>query len=146
VWIKFMVEEAPADLSDAAADLVRRALAAARLIAPAFAWAEIGSVLRKKVRQGLLHREQAETLWASLAQLPIEFVDTPALRGRTWLLAAQYGLPTLYDAAFLACVETAPLSPSTVCEFWTADQELLRALGSNRPAYVRQLGRATPSW
>lgn len=62
VWIKFLVVEEPAELSEAAAELVLRALTTARLVVPAFAWAEVGSVLRKKVRQRLLAPEEAAEL------------------------------------------------------------------------------------
>ncbi|MDP9371980.1 MAG: type II toxin-antitoxin system VapC family toxin [Chloroflexota bacterium] len=143
VLIKFLVAEEPAELSDAAAQLVLRALTNGRLVAPAFAWAEVGSVLRKKVRQGLLQREQAGALWIRFGQLPIEFIEDPSLRTRAWEIAGQYALPTLYDAAFLACTEVASGTAATR-EFWTADEELLRALEANEPPYVRRL-RTTAS-
>jgi predicted nucleic acid-binding protein len=143
VWIKFLVAEESLEQSEAAARLVLRAISAGRLVVPAFAWAEIGRVLRKKVRQGLFTMEQAGELWTRFGQFPVEFMDGPALRSRAWELAAQYGLPTLYDAAFLACTEIAS-ARVTVGEFWTADQALLRALGTEWPPYVRLL-EATPS-
>ena len=143
VWIKFLVAEEPLEQSAAATRLVLRALSTGRLIAPAFAWAEVGSVLRKKIRQGLLTTEQAEELWTRFRQFQVEFVDGPALRSRAWELAAQYGLPTLYDAAFLACTEVASAG-ATVREFWTTDRALLRALGTEWPPYIRLL-EATPS-
>jgi predicted nucleic acid-binding protein len=139
VWIKFLVAEEPVELSDAAARLVLRALTTGRLVCPAFAWAEVGSVLRKKVRQELLTTEQARELWTRFGELPVEYVDVPAMRARAWQLAQRHALPTLYDAGFLACTELAPESDSAVREFWTADQTLLNSLGSNRPAYVRDL-------
>lgn len=140
VWIKFLVAEEPAGLSDAAAQLVRRALTSDRLAAPAFGWTEVGSVLRKKMRQGILWPEQAEDLWVRFGQLPIEYIDARELHGRAWEIAERYALPTLYDAAFLACTELAPAPTGAVREFWTADEELLRSLETNRPSYVRQLG------
>lgn len=139
VWVKFLVAEEPAEQTVMARRLIREALTTARIIAPAFAWAEVGSVLRKKEQQGLLLREEADTLWTAFGDLPIEFLDSPALRNRAWQLAAQYGLPTLYDAAFLACTETTPAPADVVREFWTADEQLLGSLGGDPPPYVRHL-------
>ena len=140
VLIKFLVAEEPVEQGEAAERLMLRALVGGRVVAPAFAWAEVGSVLRKKVRQGLLQQQQAEQLWSKFGSLPIEFVDLPAMRDRTWELAEHYGLATLYDAAFLACTELAPAPEPVVREFWTVDGELLRQLGEMRPPYARLLG------
>ena len=122
------------------AELVLRTLTAGRLVDPAFAWGEVGSVLRKKVRQGLLTPEQSEELSTRFGRLPIEFVDMPALRDRAWEVAVHYGMPTLYDAAFLACTEVSPGPEAAVRQLWAADQDFLRTLGAERPPYVRQLG------
>ena len=72
--------------------------------------------------------------------MPITFIDIPELRSRAWDLAEQYGQPTLYDAAYLVCTEVVEGSSRT---FWTADDALLVALGSARPAYVRHLRDAS---
>ena len=80
---------APEEHPDAAARLVLDALAqGARLIAPAFAWAEVGSVLRKKVRAGLLQAGTADTLWRDFLELPLEWVDGPGVRALAWRVAA----------------------------------------------------------
>lgn len=139
VWIKFLVAEEPAELSDAAVRLVRRALTSDRIVAPACARAEVGSVLRKKVRQTLLESEQAEVLWTRFGLLPIEYAESPDLHNRAWEIAEQYGMPSLYDAVFLACTEVASAPADAVREFWTADEELLRSIRADRPAYVRPL-------
>ena len=140
VWIKFLVTEEPAELTNLASELVRQVLTTARIVAPAFAWAEIGSVLRKKVRHLALTPGDAEALWTSFGALPIEYIEGGALRARAWQIAERYGLPTLYDAAFLACIELAPAPDVVTREFWTVDKELLRMLQSDRPPYVRELG------
>ena len=62
VLIKFLVAEEPEELGDAVQRLVLRVLLNGRLVAPAWAWAEVGSVLRKKVRMGLLQPEEAQDL------------------------------------------------------------------------------------
>lgn len=66
----------------------------------------------------------------------IEYIDTEQIKLRAWEIAEQYQLPTLYDAAFLACAE----SVGANCQFWTADKTLLNQLGQNRPTYIRELG------
>jgi predicted nucleic acid-binding protein len=109
------------------------------LVAPAFAWAEVASVLRKKRRAGLLQPDEAQTLWTAFLNLPITYLDTRLLRERAWALADQYALATLYDAAFLACTEIAPAPPTAERAFWTADDVLLQQLGLRLPAYVRRL-------
>jgi predicted nucleic acid-binding protein len=142
VWIKFLVVEEPTSLTDAATRLVRRAISNNRLIAPAFAWMEIGSVLRKKVRQRLIQAQEVAALWTAFGALPIEYLDSPTIRERSWEIASQRGLPTLYDAAFLACTELIDAPTPAIREFWTADGELVRALEANRPSYLRVLGES----
>lgn len=137
VLIKYLT---PDEQEEAATSLVLGALQdGSRLVAPAWAWAEVGSVLRKKVRMGLLELEEAHQLWTAFQNLPIEYAETPELRARTWEIAGRYGLPTLYDAAFLACTETATAPEGAPVEFWTADTVLLRQLGDHKPAYVKSL-------
>ncbi len=140
VVIKALLEEEPVELNEAAVALVLRVLTSGRLIAPAFSWAEVGSTLRKKVRQGIIVHREAEIQWARFSRLPIEFFDSTLLRDRAWALAERYRLPNLYDAAFLACTDTFPASQGTTREFWTSDSALLRALAVDLPPYVRQLG------
>ncbi len=55
---------------------------------------------------------------------------------RAWQLAEQFAQPTLYDAAYLAVTELLD-GPSR--SFWTADKQLLAALGADRPSYVHHL-------
>jgi len=124
----------------AATSLVDTALrSGVPLTAPFWFWAEIGSVLRKKLRAGLLLPRQASAIWDAVQQLPIDFYDDPAMRQRAWEIADRFKLPTLYDAAFLACTELAPALEGAQREFWTADAQLLRHLGAEKPAYVRDL-------
>jgi predicted nucleic acid-binding protein len=54
------------------------------------------------------------------------------IRAKTWAIAEEFSLASLYDAAFLAVAELES------AEFWTADQSLLNRLTS-RPAYVQKL-------
>ena len=109
-------------------------------MAPAFCWAEVGSALRKKVRLGRLTTDQAEDAWVDFEAMTVAFVDSTPIRNRAWELAAQFGQSTLYDTAYMACTELVDGRSRT---FWTADDAVLRALGNDRPAYVRHLREMT---
>lgn len=91
--------------------------------------------LRQKVARRLLSAEDVDMLWGEFSELPIEYLGGPELQRRTWEVAKRYALPTLYDAAFLACAEL-----TGAPELWTADRALIGHLGAARPAYVRELG------
>ncbi len=134
VLIQYLV---PEEFQPQAEALVLEAVeTSVRLVAPAFAWAEIGSVLRQKIRAGLLSPEEASGCFEDFCQLPIDYIDTDQIRARAWEIASHYQMPTLYDAAFLACAE----SVVGDCQFWTADKTLLNQLAQARPDYVRELG------
>jgi predicted nucleic acid-binding protein len=133
VWVKALVAE---NGSEYAIRLVREATAGSRIVAPAFCWAEVGSVLRKKVRSGEISVGESNDAWVDFQSMLIEYFDTPAVRDRAWSLAKQFEQPTLYDTAYLACTE---LVDGPTRAFWTADEALLAALGNSRPTYVRHL-------
>lgn len=141
VLIKLLVQEEPLALTVAARGLYARVeQLTAILVAPAFAWAEVGSTLRKKMRTGELTEAQARVRWDDLLALPIDYLDMQSLRARAWEIAHEYNLPTLYDTAYLACTELAPADEEPRArEFWTADERLLGQLGDRLPPYVRQL-------
>ena len=111
-----------------------------RLAAPAFCRAEIGSVLRKKVRAQQITSKEATDAWTDFEAMTLTLLDTPAIRSRAWQLAESFGQSTLCDAAYLACTE---LANGESRAFWTADDALLGALGNQRPPYVRQVREAT---
>lgn len=130
IWIPYLVPEM---LQTQARNLITPWLTSyVRLVAPAFAWAEVGSVLRKKVRLGVITTTQAVGFYDDFCQMPIDYLDSDAIRVRTWAIAEQFSLSTLYDAAFLAVAELES------AEFWTADQSLLKTL-IPYPAYVQKL-------
>jgi predicted nucleic acid-binding protein len=123
----------PEEHSEKAERLILDAIAfSIPMVAPCFAWAEVGSVLRKKVRRGLLTEEESEDCFEDFQQLPLEFIVHPAVSTKAWAIATQYKLATLYDAAFLACAEHCG------AEFWTADQVLIKSL-LPCPKYIRSL-------
>jgi len=132
VFLKWLSVESEAWVPQAVS-LIERSRDA--IIAPAFAWAEVGSALRRKVRMGALTEEEMGRAWLAFLGLGVRFVNTEALVQRAWQLAAELDLPTLYDASFLATAELAEGGP---CPFWTADEELVRHLAGRKP-YVRRL-------
>jgi predicted nucleic acid-binding protein len=132
VVVSYLVPDENEPQADAL--ILEAVLGIARLVAPTFAWAEVGSVLRKKIRMGLLTPQEAKGCYEDFGNLPIDYINGESVRARSWELAEQYQLPTLYDAAFLACAE------SESAQFWTADKVLLAKL-SPRPSYVHQLGK-----
>jgi predicted nucleic acid-binding protein len=132
VFIKYLC---PDEQQQSATNLITDALSrTAKLVAPSFAWAEIASVLRKKVRSNLLAAAEAEQIYAAYCNLPIDYIDKEDIRIRAWQIAERYGLLTLYDAAFLAVAET------EAAEFWTTDKVVLNQLFP-QPAYVHELGK-----
>lgn len=130
VWIPYLVPEV---YQPQARTLVEEALNQnLRIVAPAFAWAEVGSVLRKKTRMQVITPEEAQGFFEDFYELPIDYIEGETIRLRSWEIAEQYGLPTLYDAAFLACTE------SVSGEFWTVDAALVKKL-IPRPSDLREL-------
>ncbi|BAZ13770.1 hypothetical protein NIES4071_56100 [Calothrix sp. NIES-4071] len=130
VWIPYLV---PEQYQAQATIVIDEALSQnIRIVAPTFAWAEVGSVLRKKTRAGSITIQEAQEIFEDFCELPVDYIDTQAIRVRAWNIAVDYGLPTLYDAVFLACAE------SFSAEFWTADIAMIRQLVP-RPSYIHEL-------
>ncbi|HHY11228.1 MAG TPA: type II toxin-antitoxin system VapC family toxin [Firmicutes bacterium] len=139
VLVKILV---PEEGSDEAAQILHRAIATgSSLVAPSFAWAEVGTVLKKKTRMGLITHEEANALWDLFVALNINYVEDKGIPRSAWDIATRFGLPTLYDAAFLAVCEIALEEGQGKVEFWTADSELVAALRDLKPDYMRTLGK-----
>ncbi|MCL4486829.1 MAG: type II toxin-antitoxin system VapC family toxin [Chloroflexi bacterium] len=129
--VKFVSPESDSELVEA--QLQQWKTEGVDLIAPAYAAAEIDSVLRNKVVRKELAPDVAEAAFHLALRLPIAFESTTEDRERAWELAKDLGLPTVYDAVYLAVAERKG------CEFWTADRKLVeRAIGRLR--WVRGLG------
>ena len=127
----------PEEDSHAAEALLSAALGAEVLIvAPDFAWAEVGSAIRRRTRQRLTSVAAGAEAWRAFRALPLSFLPGESLAEAAWAAAERWTLPTLYDAAFLAAGEPGG--------FWTSDARLLEALGGARPEWVHRLGEALP--
>lgn len=137
ILVKLLV---PEEGSSEAASLMRRIIGrGCRVVAPAFSWAEVGTVLRKKLRLGLISQPEAEEAWTQFMALSIDYIDDDRVRRATWRICTQLGLPTMYDAAFLAVSQTTMEDSQSLVEFWTADGELVASLGEPAPQYVNLL-------
>ncbi|MBE3591124.1 MAG: type II toxin-antitoxin system VapC family toxin [Firmicutes bacterium] len=115
VLVKLVVPEPGSDVAARLLD------GDSEVVSPSFAWAEVGSALRKQVRAGVLTKGDAERAWRDFLDLGVRFIDTREIREAAWDLAGRLELLTLYDAAFLAVAKAAPGGP---CPFWTADAAL----------------------
>lgn len=137
VLIKVLVQE---EDSDKATLLLQRIIDRGQLIVlPAFAWAEIGTVLRKKRKKGELAVQEADDLWLEFRRFPgIEYLNDDSIMDLAWKIGRHLDMPTLYDAAFLAVAEEVGRRTGEVCEFWTADEKLVNLLNGRRK-YVRFL-------
>jgi len=100
------------------------------IVLPSFAWAEIGSIFRKKIRIKQVALTDAEEMWASFKEFPgIKYItEEDSIMDRAWKISCYFDLPTLYDAAFLAVAEEIRDRTMEICGFWTADERLVNSL------------------
>ncbi|OPY63670.1 MAG: tRNA(fMet)-specific endonuclease VapC [Pelotomaculum sp. PtaU1.Bin065] len=132
VFVKVLVEE---ENSDKATTLIEKIIQSGQLIVmPPFAWAEVGTVLRKKRRRNELAAQEADDLWLEFRQFPgIEYLaDDDVIMDRAWKISRYFDMPTLYDATYLAVAEIVEERTKEVCEFWTADERLFNALNGKK--------------
>lgn len=109
------------------------------VVLPDFAWAEVGTVLRKKIAKGFISPEQAGAAWESFNELGVlTFINDISVMKEAWRIAVEESLPTLYDAAFLAVSEILLKQNGEECEYWTTDKRLVNLL-SGKKHYVKLL-------
>jgi predicted nucleic acid-binding protein len=134
VLIKLLVNE---EDSDKAVTLMERVInERMTVVLPDFAWAEVGTVLRKKAARKLISPEQAEAAWEAFNSFGvITFINDISVMRAAWRIADKEKLPTLYDAAYLAVAEIMARQNGEECEFWTADQRLASSVKNKK--YVK---------
>jgi predicted nucleic acid-binding protein len=76
-----------------------------RLIAPDILWAELGNVLWKKWRLGLISSEEVEISLETFARSQIRLYPTAELYREAWRVASGAGR-TFYDSLYLALAAT----------------------------------------
>ena len=124
----------PEAYSAQADSLLQAALASREpMVAPPLLPSEVMNLLRQRQRAGTLTLPQAQALLAQFLAVPISLRSPRRVYSRVLELADQYDLPAVYDAHWVALAE---LLGAT---FWTADQRLLRAIGTTLP-FVRWIG------
>ena len=97
------------------------------LIAPTFLFAEVASVLQRKVRMGDVTVEERKDALEALESIRIRPIWEPSLIRRAITLADEIGQPTIYDTIYLAVAE------SEQCALLTADERFARAASRKYP-------------
>ena len=92
------------------------------MIAPEVFFAEVSSAIRRKVHRKLLLPAEGLLAVGVLSRTEIIPYSLKDLYKGAWRIAETYGLPTLYDAYYLA------LSEQRGCDFWTADERLVNSV------------------
>ncbi len=135
VFVKILVEEEDCEKATA---LMQKIIQSGQLIVlPQFAWAEVGSVIRKKRRRNELAVQEADDLWLEFRQFPgIEYMSDDTVMDRAWKISRYFDMTTLYDATYLAVAEIVEERTGEICEFWTGDERLVNSLDGRRN-YVR---------
>jgi predicted nucleic acid-binding protein len=93
------------------------------LIAPDRIYAEIGNTLWKKTNAGTVAVGVAQDFISDFLRIKITLVSTAALLSDVYHLAITYKR-SVYDSLYLA------LSQREQCQFVTADEKLVNAVGS----------------
>ena len=126
VALKWFAEEIGSDKADAV-------LASPEdLHAPDLLLAELGNALRKKVRSGVVKRQQALEALQNAPRYFVQLHPLPGLALRAAEIALELQHP-IYDCFYLALAERER------CAMVTADERLLRKAGTIKGIEVRQL-------
>ncbi len=97
-------------------------------LAPSLLWSEVVSALHEATWRDELTAEEAAAARVVFAELPLQAVDSAAVRDEAWAIADELGLAKTYDAEFLA------LARLRGALFVTADARLRR--GADRLGFV----------
>lgn len=120
ILIKRVIPEKLSDLACALLNQFRQDQV--QMIAPAFFLAEVDSILRKKViATKELTAAQAQISWEDIQLIPVKPMEMTPLRAWAWEISIKLRQAHVYDAVYLALAE------SVGCDFWTADEKLIKA-------------------
>ncbi len=106
------------------------------IMAPVLLRIEVSNILRQRVRRSLLSSDEAGALFDEFLAGPIEYRNPDGLSRHALALANAFGLPSAYDAHYLA------LAQELICDFWTGVWRLTNTLAGRLP-FVRWLGDFT---
>ncbi|MDQ3928681.1 MAG: type II toxin-antitoxin system VapC family toxin [Chloroflexota bacterium] len=99
------------------------------LLAPDFINIEVGNILWKKHKLGLLLATEAEIIFNDFLTIELELTAATDLLKDAYSIATTHG-PSVYDSLYIA------LSLREQCSFVTADEKLLNAVGAVYPNMV----------
>ena len=110
------------------------------ILAPALLSYEATNVFHQRIRRAAYPFEDARRALNDIIYelIVFDFASTPASHIRAIQLSQQFGLPSAYDAQYLALAE------SKQCELWTADRRLWNSI-RGKLAWVRWLGDYQPA-
>lgn len=92
------------------------------IVAPTLLRYEVVATLRKLTHRGTIKADDGINLIRAALDTPIQWVLDEALLERAYLLATEHGLPTAYDAQYLAVAERMG------CPLWTFDKRLFNTV------------------
>lgn len=93
-----------------------------RIAAPPLLRYEVVATLRKLTHRGTINADDGVTLIKQALNTPIEWMLDDSLLERAYQLATEHGLPSAYDAQYLAVAERLG------CELWTFDRRLFNTV------------------
>jgi predicted nucleic acid-binding protein len=132
VGAKWATPELIEPLADRANEFLRQYVRGSiRILVPDLFWLEIGSVLWKAVRRGIITPDLAQHGISAMAARGFPTLPTKPVIREALKIAVDYGR-TAYDCAYVA------LAVATGSQLLTADERFVNALGSRFP--VRWLG------
>lgn len=97
------------------------------MAAPTLLRYEITSTLRKLAHRGSISAADGRRLLRQTLETPIDLTIDDALLERAYMLATEHGLPSAYDAQYLALAERLD------CALWTFDSRLFNTVHLRLP-------------
>ena len=97
------------------------------MAAPTLLRYELTATLRKLAHRGSIAASDGERLLKQLLEMPIDLMIDAALIERAYALATEHGLPSAYDAQYLAVAERLD------CALWTFDKRLFNTVHERLP-------------